>query len=118
MEQPPAPKEHTLLECEIFNTEPSPVTPDSFRKCWARYHPKDQPGREDVKLFTLSRPRISKCKIFFEEDISTLAAPQHIIGIARIYLTQDQKLNFKKTALKKDLIEELFQKRKPEFFLL
>lgn len=111
-------EKYIVKKCDIHHKDIGSEKQDPFRNCWIRYYPEKKPVQEDVKIFKLSHPRISKCGNFFEEDTCFLTNPEKPLGVAQFTLTDDHKLILRQPKLGKELIQSLFEKTAPEFLIM
>ena len=94
---------------------------DSYRNFLAQHYPEDQSTGPQAKHFQLSKPRISECKKFFEEDVALLENPTQTLGVAHTPLSEKEKLWLTQAKNgEQDLLKNFLEdtKKVPQYLLL
>lgn len=110
-----------IIVSATFRKSDGPQEPgESSRNYLIEYHPEGIPSNGQKKHFQLTKPRISACKNFFEENAALLINPKKIIGVARRELSKNEKLNLHRRETKQELVQSLFSDtaKSPHFLLL
>lgn len=115
------PTKHLLIHILVTSLEKLDPVENSYRNILAQHYPEDRSTSPQAKHFQLSKPRISECKNFFEEDVALLKNPTQALGIAHTPLSEKEKFWLMQVKNgEQDLLNKFFEdnKRVPEYLLL
>jgi len=93
----------------------------SYRNLLAQHYPEDKTSAPQTRHFQLTKPRLSVCKEFLEEDIALLESPDRQLGIAHTPLSKTDKFWLTQASNGvEQLLESLIinKKKVPTLFLL